>query len=237
MRGDVTCLVSPHLNLALVRGLVQRARNRTGSVYTRRTGAECKQSASIVLSDGDVILLSDSKVQAPKAQTSIRSTETQRGVWSAAAERAGASLNGWACAALDRAAGVRALEVEVSDELQGRLLARARVSGVDVNSLVAVLLDQALVLYTFAAPASSATELSEQQEAVAKSVVEAGLAARVVAEPADADSVKTEDATPSSGGAAASSGASGGKASPARRSTCPGTAGRGVRCKLCGKMH
>lgn len=132
-----------------------------------------------------------------------------------------------------------------SPALIERLRERARVSGVSVSQLGCVLLDQSLVLYNFATPASSAEELGDQLGRVVESVATAGLATRVVAETAGAveaelepGSVAGTSGSGSSEDQAAPAEASGGKASPARRSSaCPGNPGKGVRCKLCGKTH
>lgn len=78
------------------------------------------------------------------------------------------------------------LQLYVSEDLEARLRERAEVSGVSVSALAGVLLDQALVLYTFPAPASTAEELAGQTQEIARRVREAGLA-HTVAEPPDPD--------------------------------------------------
>ena len=143
--------------------------------------------------------------------------------------------------------------IYTSDELDERLRKRASVSGVSVSSLAGVLLDQALVLYDFAAPAASAEELALQKDSIAAkvvgSVLELGLVeGSATTESAGADSVASSFAAPGSDASArpAREKASGGKASSRRRATdsggqsgaCPAPyPGRGVKCKLCGKTH
>jgi hypothetical protein len=62
--------------------------------------------------------------------------------------------------------------IYTSEELNQRLIERARVSGVSVSQLACVLLDRALDVYDLPEPASSAEELSAQGKLIAKKVVE-----------------------------------------------------------------